>query len=212
MDLSGAGDQTGALTRSFDMPVRQLLLISVLFVAIGCGGGGSSSDSFFARDETAEAAVLVETANKKLKLIKKRFKDNEPRYDDLKNALKAKDVTKVRMLSNEFVEQIAAGIDEGNNAIADLRNAREMKINGDFRDYLEMKISSLEKYVDAFEQRKEAAKILADGYDPKDAAKRERVIAEFREKEEKFNEIIEEGRRHSQDANDLARESMKKKN
>lgn len=190
--------------------LRSIIILSVLF-AIGCGGGGSSSDSFFARDETAEAAVMVETANRKLKLIKKRFKDNEPRYEDLKNALRAKDEAKVRALSNEFVEQIAAGTDEGNEAIADLRKARDMQINSEFREYLEMKISSLEKYVDAFEQRKLAAKILADGYDPKDAMKRERVIAEFRQKEEKFNEIIEEGRQYSQDANELARESLRKK-
>ena len=42
--------------------------------------------------------------------------------------------------------------------------------------------------------------------------KRDRVLAEFKQEEEKFNEIIEEGRQSSQDANDLAKESLKKKN
>lgn len=192
------------------MKVRAPIAFLILAVTLAACGG-KPNESIFSRDETAEAANFVDSANRKLKLIKKRFKDNEPRYDDLKAALKSKDEAKVRAISNEFVDQISAGTQEGNEAIDLLKQARDMNVNADFRQYLDLKIASLEKYVEAFEQRRQAAQLLAEGYDPKDASKRDRVIAEFKQKEEKFNEIIEEGRQSSQDANDLAKESLKKK-
>lgn len=192
------------------MRVRNVIAILILAVFLAACGG-KPNESIFSRDETVEAAEFVDAGNRKLKLIKKRFKDNEPRYDELKAALKSKDEAKVRTLSNEFVDQISAGTQEGNEAIELLQRARDMNINSDFRQYLDLKIASLEKYVEAFEQRRQAAKLLAEGYDPKDASKRDRVIAEFKQKEERFNEIIEEGRQSSQDANDLAKESLRKK-
>ena len=194
------------------MKIGFCIVFLIIVSVAACGGGKKSSESFFAVDETKEATDLVDAANKKLKLIKKRFKDNEPRYEQLKSALKAKDETKVRELSNQFVDQITAGTDEGNEAIETLRKAKNMNINADFRQYLDMKIVSLEKYVEAFEHRRKAAQILGEGYDPKDVMKRDRVLAEFKQEEEKFNEIIEEGRQSSQDANDIAKESLKKKN
>ncbi len=190
--------------------ITSVLFLGVILLA-ACGGVKSTSDSVFSMDETAEAANTVDAANKKLKLIKKRFKDNEPRYEELKTALKARDEAKVRALADEFVNQISAGTEEGGEAIELLRKARGMNINDDFKSYLDLKIASLEKYVEAFEQRRQAAQILRDGYDPKNVMNRDRVIAEFKLKEDKFNEIIEEGRQSSQDANDLAMESLRKK-
>ncbi len=193
------------------MNVRIFIFLIFAVFALSCGGGKKSSDSFFAKDETNEAADIVDAANKKLKQIKKRFKENEPRYVELKKALKEKNESKVRELSNVFVEEITAGANEGLEAIEMLKKAKEMNINADFKQYLDLKIISLEKYVEAFDHRRKAAEILGEGYDPKDVMKRDRVIAAFRQEEEKFNEIIEEGRQTSQDANELARESLNRK-
>jgi hypothetical protein len=193
------------------MRVRLLILVISIASAVSCGDGTKPSESIFATDETKQAADLVFSANIKLKLIKKRFKDNEPRYEELKTALRTKDEEKVRKLSGEFVDQIAAGTEEGNQAIETLRKARDMNINREFKEYLDLKITSLEKYVEAFEQRRQAAEILRSGYDPKNVMNRDRVIGEFKLKEEKFSEIIEDGRRSSQEANDFATESLRKK-
>lgn len=175
-----------------------------------CGGGSQKTESLFSRDETQDAAALVVTANGKLMDIKKRFKDNEPRYEELKTALKSKDEKKVRELSNRFVDEITAGSQQGGEAIDTLKKAKDMNINEDYRQYLDLKIISLEKYVEAFEQRRQAAELLAQGYDPKDVMNRDKVIAEFRLREEKFSQIIEEGRQTSADANEWARESLRK--
>jgi len=189
--------------------IRALLIVAAMMIS-ACGGGTQKTESLFSRDETQDAAELVIKANGKLMNIKKRFKENEPRYEELKSALKAKDENKVRELSNRFVDEITAGSQQGDEAIEALKKAKNMNVNEDYRQYLDLKIISLEKYVEAFEQRRQAAELLAQGYDPKNVMNRDKVVAEFRQREEKFSQIIEEGRQTSADANEWARESLRK--
>lgn len=192
-----------------DRLIRALLIVAAMMIS-ACGGGTQKTESLFSRDETQDAAELVIKANGKLMNIKKRFKENEPRYEELKSALKAKDENKVRELSNRFVDEITAGSQQGDEAIEALKKAKNMNVNEDYRQYLDLKIISLEKYVEAFEQRRQAAELLAQGYDPKNVMNRDKVVAEFRQREEKFSQIIEEGRQTSADANEWARESLRK--
>jgi len=189
--------------------IPALLIVAAMMIS-ACGGGTQKTESLFSRDETQDAAELVIKANGKLMNIKKRFKENEPRYEELKSALKAKDENKVRELSNRFVDEITAGSQQGDEAIEALKKAKNMNVNEDYRQYLDLKIISLEKYVEAFEQRRQAAELLAQGYDPKNVMNRDKVVAEFRQREEKFSQIIEEGRQTSADANEWARESLRK--
>ncbi len=192
-----------------DRLIPALLIVAAMMIS-ACGGGTQKTESLFSRDETQDAAELVIKANGKLMNIKKRFKENEPRYEELKSALKAKDENKVRELSNRFVDEITAGSQQGDEAIEALKKAKNMNVNEDYRQYLDLKIISLEKYVEAFEQRRQAAELLAQGYDPKNVMNRDKVVAEFRQREEKFSQIIEEGRQTSADANEWARESLRK--
>jgi len=189
--------------------IPALLIVAAMMIS-ACGGGTQKTESLFSRDETQDAAELVIKANGKLMNIKKRFKENEPRYEELKSALKAKDENKVRELSNRFVDEITTGSQQGDEAIEALKKAKNMNVNEDYRQYLDLKIISLEKYVEAFEQRRQAAELLAQGYDPKNVMNRDKVVAEFRQREEKFSQIIEEGRQTSADANEWARESLRK--
>ena len=92
-----------------------------------------------------------------------------------------------------------------------LRIAQEKNINEDYREYLDLKIRALEKYIEAFEERRQAAILLRQGYDPKNTAKRDQVVAAFKEREEKFKEIMEEARKSSEQANELAKESLNRK-
>lgn len=185
----------------------------VVFLA-ACPGKSNSQQSgggILSLDETAEAGETVREANNILKEIKKRFNDNEPRLQELQAALKAKDSEKVRALSDQLVTEINAGTEVGEEAINKLRIAKDKNINQDYKDYLDLKILALEKYVQAFEERRQAAIILRDGYDPKNAAGRDQAVAAFKQREEKFKEIMEEARVLSEQANQLAIESLNRR-
>ena len=162
-------------------------------------------------DETADAGETVREANNILREIKQRFKDNEPKLEELQNALKEKNSDKVRAVSEELITQINIGTEAGKEAINKIRIAQDKNINEDYKEYLALKTRALEKYIEAFEERRQAAILLRDGYDPKNAAKRDQVVAAFKEREEKFKEIMEDARKSSEEANELAKESLKRR-
>lgn len=192
----------------------KILLIALPVLLIACGNdnsSSSSSSSIFTSDETAEAANIVKEANAKLIEIKKRFKENEPRLRELQTAMKEKKADKVREISDQLATEINLGTEQGNEAINKIRVAKDMNINSDYKDYLSLKLDSLNKYIEAFEQRRQAALLLYNNYDPKDTAKREKTVIEFKQKEEKFMEIMEEARKSSESANMLAIETLRRK-
>lgn len=162
-------------------------------------------------DETAEAGETVREANTILREIKQRFKDNEPKLEELQNALKEKNSDKVQTISGQLIDEINLGTIAGKEAINKLRIAQDKNINEDYKEYLLLKTQALEKYIEAFEERRQAAILLRDGYDPKNAAKRDQVVAAFKQREEKFKEIMEDARQSSEDANQLAKDSLNRK-
>jgi len=178
--------------------IKILVPAFLLLTAAACPNKNNSSQQtggIFTLDETAEAGTIVRESNDILKQIKQRFKDNEPRLQELQNALKEKNAEKVRSVSEDLITQINLGTEAGKGAINKLRIAQEKNINDDYKEYLLLKIQALEKYVEAFEERRQAAIILRDGYDPKNAEKREQVVGAFKEREEKFKEIMEDARK-----------------
>jgi hypothetical protein len=186
----------------------------LIFFAAACPSKDKTSSQtggIFSTDETADAGETVREANDILKQIKQRFKDNEPRLQELQTALKEKNADKVHSICDQLVTEINAGTEAGEEAITKLRAAKDKNINQDYKDYLDFKIIALEKYIEAFEERRQAAILLRDGYDPKNAAKRDQVVAAFKEREEKFKEIMEEARVSSEQANQLAKESLNRK-
>lgn len=185
-----------------------LLLVALIFAA--CPKNEDSGGGIFEFDRTQEAASLVVEANDKLKQIKKLFKENEGRLEELKAAMNDKDEKKVKAISEELVYQINNGTKLGEEAIAKIEEAQAMNTNDDFKNYLGLKTQSLRKYIEAFEERRELAKLLHERYDPKNAAQRDFVLEEFKRREEKFKLIMEEGRKSSEDANALAKESLSK--
>lgn len=192
--------------------IKILLLVFSLLLA-ACPGKNNSSQTggIFSSDETPEAGNMVREANDQLKQIKQRFNDNEPRLQELQAALKEKNADKVRSISDELITQINAGTEAGEKAINTLRNAQEKNINEDFKEYLSLKIQALEKYIQAFEERRQVAIFLREKYDPKNEAQRKIFKDEFDKREEKFKEIMEEARKLSEQGNDLAKESLNRK-
>jgi len=183
-----------------------LLVFPILFLS--CAEKDNSDGGIFAFDQTQEAANRVQEANFKLQEIKRLFNTNEDRLEELKTAMNNKDEKKVKEISEELVYQINKGTKLGDEAIEKIEEAQGLNTNDDFKNYLGLKTQSLRKYIEAFEERRNLARLLNERYDPKNVAQRDFVMEEFKKREEKFKEIMEEGRKRSEDANALAIESL----
>jgi hypothetical protein len=188
------------------------LVLGALIAAISCKRSGTSSgiDILGPADDTAEAAKLVEGANEDLQKIKVLYKNNENKREDLKKALEANDADKVRKISDDVVYLINDGSDNGKSAVDKIEKAQEMQINDDYREYLRLKEESLKKEMDAFEEYRQAAIVLRNSYDPKNAAVRDRVKDEFKNRSENYRSIMESARDYSNQANELAKEALRK--
>jgi hypothetical protein len=187
------------------------LIFLLLFFAISCGEKGEVLPDL-SRDDTDEAVKLVDKANKELKEIKKLYKANDGKVEDIKIAMKEQDVIKVRQLAKDAVTAIDEGIALGNSAIEKIDEARNLEINENFDKYLTLKEESLRKLVEAFESRRELAKSLSEEFITTDPERIAKVKAELMEKEKKFNEIIKEGQEKSREANQLAKDLLQKDN
>lgn len=185
------------------------LLMCVLFIACS---SGEASESLIFSDDTTAAAQLVMDANEDLNRIKIKYKENETQREELKEAMKNNDVEKVRSIANDLNYLIVDGMALGESATGKIRQAQEMNINPDFKEYLHLKQLSLEKQMEAFENYRQAARYLRDGYDPKNEQQREAVKKEFTTREENFQKMMQSARDYSKQANDLAKESAKKAN
>ena len=188
------------------------LILAALIGAASCKRSGTSSgiDILGPTDETAEAAKIVADANEDLTKIKVLYKNNEGKREELKKALEANDADKVRKISDDVVYLINDGADNGKAAVDKIEKAQEMQINDDYREYLRLKEESLKKEMDAFEEYRQAARLLRDSYDPKNVAVRDKVKDEFKNRSENYRTIMESARDFSNQANELAKEALKK--
>lgn len=195
-----------------DMRVTALSLSIVLSIALAAACSGSRGGALDAilSDETDDAAELVVKANESLRKIKKMFAGSPQALEELEKAIKNKEKAKVKAMSGEFISQIDEGTAIGGEAIDLLDKAERMQISPEFREYLGMKSMSLRKYIDAFAERRKAAEILRDGFDPASAGSADQVIAEFKKREDRFKDLMEDARQLSDDANILAKETMRK--
>ena len=190
-----------------------LLGLSLLIPA--CGGKNNSSDSsglsVFSSDDTDKAIQVVTEANDELKKIKAIYKENEGSVDEVQAAMAAKDNAKVKSIADNLVFRINDGITLGENAISKLEEAEKLNINDTFRQYLELKRSSLRKQVDAFEYRRQAAELLSKGFSGNDPKQIDGIKLVFKEKETDFQKVWQEGRDESQEANAFYKENFAKK-
>ncbi len=195
--------------------IALIVLAFLLFCVLlsSCNKGNSeSSDLLSFSDETTAAAQLVSEANEDLNKIKVKYKENEVKREDLKDAMKNNDSEKVKKVADDLVYLINDGMALGEDAIGKISKAQEMSINADFKEYLNLKELSLQKQMEAFENYRQAARILRDDYNPKDEKQRETVKAEFAKRDDNFHKIMDEAKDYSKQANDLAKESAKRGN
>ena len=195
----------------YSLIVLALLSLGVLLSA--CSKGDSNiSDLLEFSDDTTAAAQLVTEANEDLNKIKVKYKENEAKREELKDAMKSNDSEKVKKVADDLVYIINDGMALGESAIEKIGKAQEMSINSDFKQYLQLKELSLQKQMDAFENYRQAARVLRDGYNPKDEKQRETIKAEFAKRDDNFHKIMDEAKEYSKQAIKLAKESAKKEN
>lgn len=200
--------------RSFELiRMRYLLVVAILFAAMAASacsdeGGGLLGPP----DESDAAKELIEAANKDLLKIRASYKANEGKRQEIKNALESDNEAEVKRIAQEVVELINEGTNDGNNALDKIREAEDMKINNDFKDYLRLKEEALKKQLEAFEQYRQAARTLRDNYDPKNAQNHAKVKQDFEQRSERYRELMEKARDNSSEANDLYKETVRRKN
>jgi hypothetical protein len=199
---------------SFKFSIIGAICLSLLLLFSSCQKSNQSEsyDILNFSDETTAAAEQVADANEDLNKIKVIYKRNESKRDELKEAMKQNDAENVEKIANDVVYIFNDGMKLAEDAIEKIEKAEAMNTNADFKEYLNLKVESLRKQLEAFDNYREAARTLREGYDPKDDAQREKVKAIFAEKDANFQKKMEEARDLSNQANILAKEKSKKTN
>lgn len=187
-----------------------MFVVALSFVSCKRSGNGGTLDILGPSDETEDAGKLVFDANQDLTKIKVLYEQNEGKREELKAAMEKNDAVAAKKIADEVVYLINDGFDFGNAAIKKLQDAQEMNINSDYREYLRLKEESLKLELDAFEEYRQAARTLRDNYDPKNVAMRDKVKLEFKTRNDNYREKMEKARDKSKQANELAKEVMRK--
>lgn len=189
-----------------------LILISAY--AFSCKSDTAGTDdntSLFDFSSDMEKAVeLVQAANDELMRIKILYNENQNSLKDLQEATQKGEAEKVKIISKTLVDTINTGFVFADSAKSKIKEARELNIHQDYKDYLGLKEQSLDKQVEAFQFLYDAAKLLSDTAGAQDKGQAERARFVFKEKEENFKLKMEEAKKISALADDLAKESMQR--
>jgi len=192
--------------RYFGLPV----LLVCLFISSCKSTGRTDAPSIFSSDQTADAEKVVASANDDLTKIKVLYKENEGKREEIKKALETDNAEQVKKLADDVVGLINDGYNSAQSAVDKLEQAQEMQINDDYREYLRLKEESLKSEMEAFDSYRQAARTLRDNYDPKNAAMRDKVKEDFKNRVENYRKLMEEARDYSNRANEIAKAALQR--
>jgi len=192
--------------RYFGLPV----LLVCLFISSCKSTGRTDAPSIFSSDQTADAAKVVASANDDLTKIKVLYKENEGKREEIKKALETDNAEQVKKLADDVVGLINDGYNSAQSAVDKLEQAQEMQISDDYREYLRLKEESLKSEMEAFDSYRQAARTLRDNYDPKNAAMRDKVKEDFKNRVENYRKLMEEARDYSNRANEIAKAALQR--
>ena len=193
------------------LKILTFLITTTVVFSGGCRtSGGSGGFEILSSDETPEAGRLVQDANADLKKIKVLYEENEDKRQQLKNALESDNKEEVKKISDNILLTINEGFDFGKSAVEKIQQAEDMKINDDYKEYLRLKEAALLKQMEAFEQYRQAAKTLRDNYDPKNPQQRDKVKADFDQRSDNYQKLMETARNYSNQANELYKDALRK--
>lgn len=188
-----------------------ILLLTLVFAA--CKKSGSSGGfDLLSSDKKNEAAKIIESANQDLKKVKEIYKANQNRVDEeLIPAMTAKDIVKAKDIANDLVKNINDGLEAADDAVKKIKEAEAMDINDTYKRYLELKREGMEKQIEAFELRRQVAQLLSQSFGGSDPNQINQAQAVFKDKELQFHKLMEEGKDFSEQANEVYKESLRKK-
>jgi len=176
----------------------------------GCFQNGGNGLGILDKDDTEDAIELVSNANTDLKRIRVLYRDNASKVKDLEDALSKGDVKKVKILTDDLSAIINDGYVLAESAKEKLEKAQDLDINEDWKEYLGLKISSLNKQIKAFDYRRESAQLFRDKFGGTDKAQMARAAQIFRKNEENFEKYMKEAGDLSNEADQLAKDVGKK--
>ena len=191
------------------------ILLILLLALTGCRKSGDSTSSsgldvLNFSDQTDDAARSVAEANVELKKVRAIYKVNEASIKDLQAAISSRDTDKVKEIAGNLVVQINTGLALAESAVAKIDEAENKKINDTYRRYLDLKKAALRKQIDAFDFRRESAVQLRDGFGGKDKTEVEKTKAALKQREDDFKRYMETAREMSEEANQVAKDSLNK--
>lgn len=187
-----------------------LILLSAFIFSCGADVSDNENDSGFFdfSSDTEKAVKLIEEANNELRRIKNLYNQNQTSLKELKEANQNRASEKVKFISRNLVDVINDGFVIADSAKSKVIEAQKFNIHQDYKDYLSLKEQSLEKQIEAFQFLYDAAKLLSDTAGSEDKQQIEKARFVFKEKEENFQSRMEEAKKISLEADDLAKESM----
>ncbi|NNE64966.1 MAG: hypothetical protein HKN33_00245 [Pyrinomonadaceae bacterium] len=187
-------------------PIALLLLAS-------CGEEGSDDGPgmLSLSDDRDEAVRLVDEANSDLKRIRVLYRENNSKVDELKKALAAREVEKVKKMSDDLHLVILDGYVLAESAQEKIAKARRLSINSDFKYYLQLKEESLSKQIKAFKFRRDSAKLFRDKFGSIDKNSMEDAARAFKENEANFEKHMADARKVSDKADQVYKEANNRK-
>ncbi len=187
-----------------------LFLIILLFLTLtGCN---LFSESSLLEDDTDKAIKLVNDANTNLRSIRRLYVENNKKFTEFKQALQNKEVEKVKKLANDLQYAINDGYVLAENAKEKIAKAQELEINPEFREYLQLKESSLDLQIKAFEYRRQSAKLFRDEFGTENELELKTASEKFQQNEKEFAKYMKDAEEMGKQADKMAKESLKKKN
>lgn len=182
-----------------------LALVLIAFFALAC-----SALKNLGGNELAEANKLVQEANDELKEVDRISDENDSKVNELYKADDAGNAADVKRLLGELMTAIDEGLKHGEVAADKLEKAAKLKVDSTYQEYLSLKSQMLRKQIEAFKERKEAARIMRDNYDSTDKEKLKKAKDDFRAKNNNYKRLLAEAKELGRKADDISRKNPDK--
>jgi superfamily I DNA/RNA helicase len=201
---------------NFDSKFLAFLLIIISLGITGCNLFGDDSENggglLGPSNDNEKAVQLVDDANDNLQRIKRLYQQNNQKFEEFKKALGDKDIEKVKKLADELQYAINDGYVLAENAKEHISKAHALNINDSYKEYLQLKESSLDMQIKAFDFRRQSAKLFRDKFGTENELDMKTAAETFKQNEEKFAKYMKDAEEFSKQADAVAKRAMQKKN
>lgn len=202
------------------MRKRTIQLTAAFVLTVGClqyltscnlVGRGTGGEELGSSSERRKAFELINDANTNIKSIKVLYRENNAKISELETALKEGNLKKVKRLADELSLAINDGYILAESVMDKIEKARSLNINITWKRYLDLKEESLKLQIRAFDYRRDSAKLFRDKIGSEDKATLKLARDTFSRNEEAFKKHMADAQKVSKEADEVRRESLRKK-